>query len=82
MSATNVRKRRKRTNAVGIVLTAVGLVVLVLCLAHLGGAVLLACQAVGGLILGMAGFAMMVVGADPFADDDGQFPTVDDADTH
>lgn len=67
-------------SAAGLALSALGLVTLVFAfLSGLpGGSVMLfALEATAGLLLVTVGFALMVLGADPFADEAGGFPRED-----
>ena len=66
--------RWNRLTAGGVCLAALGLVGLFLALAsgwHAGNLVVFVLEAVGGLTLTTIGFVLMVLGADPFADEEG-----------
>lgn len=66
--------RWNRLTAGGVCLSALGLVGLFLALAsgwHAGNLAVFVLEAVGGLTLMTIGFVLMVLGADPFADEEG-----------
>ena len=69
--------RRNRLSAGGVLVAALGLAGLFLALSagwNAGNLAVFLIEAVGGLALTMIGFMLMVLGADPFSDNEGEFP--------